>query len=314
MSPPRNCRWRSATSCSSAIVPVTFLRESGRNTIASNLNGRLCLVTGASRGVGRGVALGLAEAGAIVHVTGRTEREGEHPDGLDREGSLAAVIEAAQAYPGRIIAHRVDHSSDAETEAVVRSVIAGEGRLDLLVNSAWGGYERMVEGDRFTWEDPLWQQPMWRWDAMMDVGVRSAYCGIRIAAETMARQQSGLIVNVSFWAAQKFMQNVVYGVAKAAMDKMVRDVAVQLRPFNVAAVSLYPGLVRTEAVMREQESFDMSNSESMEFQGRAVAALAADPAIMNKSGRVFSSADLALEYGFADIDGYRPRPLTLETA
>jgi NAD(P)-dependent dehydrogenase (short-subunit alcohol dehydrogenase family) len=279
----------------------------------ADFRGKVCLVTGASRGVGRGVALGLAEAGARVHITGRTLEDGGHPEGLPRAGSLAAVVEAAGAYPGTVVAHRVDHSSDEETEAVVRKVIADEGRLDVLVNCAWGGYERMVEGDQFTWVDPLWKQPMWRWDAMMDVGVRSAYCGIRVASETMARQRSGLIVNISFWAAQKFMQNVVYGVSKAAMDKMAADVAVQLREFDVAAVSLYPGLVRTEDVMKNKEYFDMSNSESMEFQGRAVAGLAADPRLMEKSGKVFTSAGLALEYGFSDIDGYQPRPNTLDT-
>jgi NAD(P)-dependent dehydrogenase (short-subunit alcohol dehydrogenase family) len=280
----------------------------------ANLEGKICLVTGASRGVGRGVALGLAEAGATVHITGRTLRDGEHPDGLDRDGSLASVVEAAKVHPGSVIAHRVDHSSIEETDKIVRQVIAREGRLDVLVNSAWGGYERMADETGFTWVYPLWQQPMWRWHSMMDVGVRSSYCTIRAASETMAQQHSGLIVNISFWAAQKFMQNVVYGVSKAAMDKMVSDVAFQMREFNVAAVALYPGLVRTEEVMKHKEHFDISNSESMEFQGRAVAGLAVDPKLMEKSGRVFTSADLALEYGHSDIDGYQPRPILLETA
>jgi NAD(P)-dependent dehydrogenase (short-subunit alcohol dehydrogenase family) len=282
--------------------------------MAVDLAGKVCLVTGASRGVGRGVALGLLEAGATVHITGRTAHEGGHPEGLDREGSLDAMMADAVAYPGRLVTHRVDHAKDEETEGVVRRVIADEGRLDLLVNNAWPGYERMDEGDRFTWIDQLWEQPMWRWDAMVGVGVRAAYCGSRIAAGHMAKQGGGLIVNISFWAAQKFMQNAVYGISKAAMDKMAADFAVQLREFNIFALALYPGLVRTEGVLKNAQFFDMSNSESPTFQGRAVAHLLADTGLSQKSGKVFTTADLALEYGFSDIDGYQPRPNSLETA
>jgi dehydrogenase/reductase SDR family protein 1 len=131
-----------------------------------DLQGKVCVVTGASRGVGRGVALGLLEAGATVHITGRTLHDSEHPGGLDRAGSLTSVLEAASATPGNCIAHRVDHADDEETEAVLRKVIEAEGRIDILVNNAWPGYERMVEGDNFTWVMPFWEQPMWRWDAM----------------------------------------------------------------------------------------------------------------------------------------------------
>jgi NAD(P)-dependent dehydrogenase (short-subunit alcohol dehydrogenase family) len=277
-----------------------------------DLSGVVALVTGASRGVGRGCALGLAQYGATVHITGRTLHDGEHPEGLDRAGSLTSVLEAAAKYSGKMTAHRVDHSHDMETEGVVREVADAGGRLDILVNCAWPGYERMEEGRRFSWIDPLWQQPMWRWDAMMNVGVRSAYCASRIAAERMAAQRSGLIVNISFWAAQKFMQNIVYGMSKAAIDKLSADLSVQLSEYNITALSLYPGLVRTEEVMKHAQYFDTSNSESMEFQGRAVAHLCADPDRRAKSGKVFTSADLALEYGFADIDGYQPRPMTLD--
>jgi len=278
----------------------------------AELSGKVCVVTGASRGVGRGIALGLVEAGATVHITARTAAEGDHA--LDRPGSLATVASEAERYPGRLVTHRVDHAQDAETIGVLRDVVAAEGRLDVLVNNAWPGYERMVEGDRFTWGSPLWEQPMWRWDEMVGVGVRSAYCATRVAAEQMAAQRSGLIVNISFWAAQKFMQNVVYGVAKAAMDKMTADVGEQLHEYNVAAVSLYPGLVRTEMVMRDAQHFDLSNSESPQFIGRAVAALASAPDLMEHSGSVVVAAALAERYGFTDIDGTRPRPLSLETA
>lgn len=257
-----------------------------------DLSGVVALVTGASKGVGKGVAEGLIEAGATVHVTGRSLEPGR--DGL-------------------LVRHKVDHARDAETEAVVAEVIATEGRLDILVNNAWPGYERMVEGDRFTWVDPLWDQPMWRWDAMMNVATRAAYCACRPAAKQMATQKGGLIVNISFWAAQKFMQNIVYGMAKAAIDKLTADLAVQLAEYQIAAVSMYPGLVRTEGVMANQQFFDMSNSESMQFQGRAVAHLFADPQRLARSGKVVTSAQLGLDYGFADVDGYQPRPNTLET-
>jgi dehydrogenase/reductase SDR family protein 1 len=282
--------------------------------VIPDLSGKVCVVTGASRGVGRGLALGLLDAGATVHITGRTLHDGEHPSGLDRAGSLTSVLEAANSAPGKCIAHRVDHARDEETEAILRQVIEAEGRIDILVNNAWPGYERMVEGETFTWVAPFWEQPMWRWDAMIDTGVRAAYCASRIAAATMVRQRQGLIVNISFWAAQKFMQNTVYGIAKAAMDKMVADFAVELRVHEVAAVALYPGPVRTEEVMKNAQFFDMSNSESPQFQGRAVAALFADPMLMARSGTVVTSAGLGLDYGFTDIDGRQPVPLTVATA
>jgi NAD(P)-dependent dehydrogenase (short-subunit alcohol dehydrogenase family) len=281
-----------------------------------DLSGKVCIVTGASRGVGRGVALGLLEAGATVYISARTVKEGSHP--LDRPGSLESVAAEATALPGRLVAHRVDHASDAETEAFVRRVIDAEGRLDVLVNNAWPGYEKMeeeVEPGRnpFTWVDPIWLQPMWRFDAMIGVGLRAAWCATRIAAGRMAEQRHGLIVNISFWAAQKFMGNPIYGVAKAAADKLAADVATAMREYGVAAVSLYPGLVRTELVLLNAQHFDMTNSESPQFIGRAVAHLAADPAIMEKSGQVLVAASLALEYGFTDIDGRQPQPATLAT-
>ncbi len=263
----------------------------------------VALVTGATRGVRRGVALGLLEAGMRVHATGRT---------ISFEGFAPAEPAFSSAF---IDPRQIDHADDAQTRSVSsEKTIAREGRLDLLVNNAWPGYEHMVEGGRFTWADRLWDQPMWRWDAMIGVGLRAAYCCSRLAAKQMAAQRRGLIVNISYWAARKFMQNVAYGVSKAATDKLTADLAVQLREFGVAAVSLYPGLVRTEAVLQFESAFDLSNSESPQFQGRAVAGLYSDLDRIKKSGGAFTSADLALEYGFADVDGRQPRPLTLETA
>jgi NAD(P)-dependent dehydrogenase (short-subunit alcohol dehydrogenase family) len=189
--------------------------------------------------------------------------------------------------------------------------LAEQGRLDVLVNNVWGGYERRVEDGEFTWMRPFWEQPLWRWDAMFEAGVRAHYVASVYAARLMVAQRGGLIVNVSFWAAQKHIGNVAYGVAKAATDKLTTDTAHELRAHGVAVVSLYPGLVRTESVMEAAAFLDLSNSESPQFIGRAVAALAADPDITGKSGQVLVAAALAREYGFTDVDGQQPRPLTL---
>jgi NAD(P)-dependent dehydrogenase (short-subunit alcohol dehydrogenase family) len=260
--------------------------------MAGRLAGQVALVTGGSRGVGKGIAEELAEAGAIVYVTGRS------------------IGETKFASPCRAVT--CDHTDDAQVEAVFERIEAEAGRLDVLVNNVWGGYERMVENGQFTWSWPFWKQPIFRWDSMFAAGVRAHYVTSSHAARKMVEQRSGLVVNVSFWAAQKHVGNVAYGVSKAATDKMTRDMAHELREFGVAAVSLYPGLVRTEKVMEAAAYLDLSNSESPRFVGRAVAALAADPNVMIKSGSVVLAAACGEEYGFTDVDGKRPRPLTLE--
>jgi NAD(P)-dependent dehydrogenase (short-subunit alcohol dehydrogenase family) len=170
----------------------------------------------------------------------------------------------------------------------------------------------MVDDGQYTWLLPFWEQPRWRWTAMLDAGVRAAFVASQTAARGMIAARSGLIVNLSYWAAQKYVGNVVYGVAKAATDKLTSDMAKDLRPFDVAVVSLYPGLVRTEAVLAARGAFDLSNSESPEFVGRAVAALATDQEVLRWSGQVVVAAVLAREYGFVDLDGQQPDPLTLD--
>lgn len=281
------------------------------------LKDKVAIVTGASRGVGRGVVLGLLASGATVYASARTQIEGSHP--LGRSGSLDSLTKDAASLPGRLITLRVDHAVDAETEGFIDHAIAAEGRLDVLVNNAWPGYERMEEDvpngrNPFTWVEPMWEQPMWRWDAMIGVGARAAWCASRIASRQMVRQGSGLIVNISFWAAQKFLANAVYGMSKALVDKMTSDIACQLREHGVTALSLYPGLVRTEEVMKKSQLFDLSNSESPQFIGRAVAALASDAGLLAKSGQIVIAAALGQEYGFTDIDGRRPIPLTAADA
>ena len=257
-----------------------------------NITGSVAVVTGGTKGVGRGVARELARQGAQVFVTGRSAPTHE-------------------PFQETVTAIRCDHREDGEVAAAFERIARDAGPIDLLVNSAWGGYEGMVEHGEFTWAKPFWEQPMARWDAMFDAGVRAAFHASQLAARTMVPRKQGLIVNISFWAAQKRIANVPYGVSKAATDKMSADMAVELQPHGVTVVALYPGMVRTEKVMEAAAYLDLSNSESPDFIGRAVAALFADPDVLRHSGRVVVAAALGREYGFTDIDGKSPRPLTL---
>jgi NAD(P)-dependent dehydrogenase (short-subunit alcohol dehydrogenase family) len=275
-----------------------------------DLSGRVALVTGASRGVGKGIALGLGEAGATVYVTGRTVEEGRAV--IPLPGTIHQTADEVMQLGGHGIALQCDHRDDKQVKAAFERIQRDHRRLDILVNNVWGGYEHFNDGTEFWKEQGFWTVPIGRWDAMFGAGVRAHYVASVLAAPLMIEQRSGLIVNISFFAAQKDDAGVAYGVAKAASDRMAACMAHELRPHNIAAVSLYPGLVRTEAVMKAAEHFDMFNSESPQFLGRAVATLAADPQIMRKSGHVLVAAALGLEYGFTDIDGKQPRPVTVE--
>src|SRR5687768_5065932 len=257
-----------------------------------SLAGTVAVVTGASRGVGKGIAQELLDQGARVFVTGRSR------DDLESVGDRGTALVC-------------DHRDDRQVDAAFQHVLRDAGHIGILVNNVWGGYENMVENGAFTWSKPFWEQPIWRWDAMFAAGVRAHYYASQIAARSMVARRSGLIVNVSFWSAQKHVGNVAYGVAKAATDKLTEDTAHELKPHGVAVVSLYPGLVRTEKVMEAAAFLDLSNSESPRYIGRAVAALARDRDVLALTGQPLVAAALGAKYGFADIDGKTPRPLTL---
>ncbi|MBO6639798.1 MAG: SDR family NAD(P)-dependent oxidoreductase [Roseitalea sp.] len=255
------------------------------------LREKFALVTGGTRSVGRGIALGLGEAGATVFVTGRsiTERR------------VAEITEAG----GRGIAIPCDHGDDHAVRAVFDQIADEAGRLDILVNNAWGGYARLRNRSAnkgFKWKDPFWTQPLGLWDEMHQVGVRSTYVASSYAAPMMIAQGSGLIVNISFYAARRYYGNVAYGAAKAATDAMSRDMAHELKSHGVAVVSLYPGHVI------DKKKGKMPKRETARFVGRAVAALAADPDVMTRSGEIQQAALLARDYGFTDVDGTQPNP------
>ncbi len=276
------------------------------------LLGKVALVTGASRGVGKGIAQGLGEAGATVYVTGRTTEAGQGAVALP--GTIQETADAVTRLGGRGIAVRCDHTRDDEVARLFEQIAAEHGRLDVLVNNVWGGYEFFNDGTAFWKEKGFWTVPLSRWDQSFQAGVRAHYAAAVLAAPIMIAQGSGLIVNVSFFAAQRDDKGVIYGVAKAADDRLAACMAHELREHHVAVVSLYPGLVRTESVLKAGAFFDLSNSESPQFVGRAVAALAADARIMDRTGQVLVAAALAQDYGFSDIDGKQPRPLTVAEA
>lgn len=257
------------------------------------------LVTGASRGVGKGVATALHAAGYRVFATGRTIETlspGDLPSGITR-------------IP-------CNHVDDDQTEAAFEAVAQNVSALDVVVNNSWGGYAQMMEDGKFTWSLPFWQQPSHRWTSMMDAGVRAAWAVSARAVPLMLEQKRGLIVNISVWSAQKYIGNTIYGVSKAATDKLTADMAHELRPHGISVISLYPGLVRTEAVLEAAKFgvFKLDNSESPEFLGRVIAALAADPQLAARSGKVVVAAQAAIELGVKDVDGKQPQPLTLDTA
>jgi dehydrogenase/reductase SDR family protein 1 len=260
-----------------------------------DLKDKIAVVTGASRGVGKGVALGLGEAGATVYVTGRSVSPGRLPGTIDE---TAAEV---TALGGEGIAVRCDHAVDADVAALFERVRAEQGRIDVLVNNAFAIPEGRLAGN-------FWELPIEQWDTMHTVGLRSHYVASVHAARMMVPARRGLIVHISSFGAKVYALSVAYGVGKAGVDRMARDMGRELRPAGVVAVSLWPGIVKTERLLLEPERlpFDLSQSESPQLTGRACAALAADSQAMAKTGQALVVAELAAEYGFTDIDGSRP--------
>ena len=277
----------------------------------------VAVVTGASRGAGRGIAVELGAAGATVYVTGRSTRDQPAAsygqllalsDLKALPGSIDDTAEEVTRQGGRGIAVQCDHTREDEVAALFDRVDREQGRLDLLVNNAWGGHESF----NGVFEAPFWEHPLSNWDTMFDRGVRNHLVASRCAAPMLVRQKKGLIVTTTFWDRGRYLHgSLFYDLAKASMTRLAFGMAHELKPHGVASVAVSPGWMRTEFVLAGhktdeahwQEKPELARTESPRYLGRAVAALAADPAVMDKTGEVLRVADLARAYGFTDIDG-----------
>jgi len=274
-----------------------------------DLSSAVAVVTGASRGVGRGIALALGDAGAKVYVTGRSTREGETTEGLP--GTIEETAEGVTARGGSGVAVRCDHTVDEETEALFKRIAAEEEGLDILVNNAWAGYERVFDA-RF--DAPFWEQPLWRWDLCAG-SVRGQFAASRLAAPLMLPAGKGLIVNISFTDRDIPLGQTAYDVSKHASDRMALGMAQELRKHGVAALALHPGFVRTERVLTAWDLIGSGPAQvvhSPEYVGRAIAHLFADPELAALSGERLAVGDLAEHYEFDDVDGRRPSAFRLE--
>jgi NAD(P)-dependent dehydrogenase (short-subunit alcohol dehydrogenase family) len=271
-----------------------------------SLKGQIAVVTGSSRGIGKGIALELGAAGATVYVTGRTLDD----SGTALPGTVGATAEEVGRLGGEGIPVRCDHSIDSEIQALFDRVRSERGRIDILVNNAF----TLPSEDVF--EGKFWEHSVGLWDELIHVGCRGHYVASHAAAKTMVEQRGGLIVNISSFAGATYIFNVAYGVGKAAVDRMAKDMAVELQPYDVTAVSLWPGVVRTEYLMKRHAEgkvpFAIENGESPRFTGRAVVAVASDPKRIEKTGQALICYELGREYGFADIDGRQPPDLGVQ--
>lgn len=267
----------------------------------ATLTGKVAVVTGASRGIGKGIAEALGAQGATVYVTGRTAAAGTH----ELPGTIGETAVEVDRRGGHGVAVQVDHADDDQVAALFDRVRRDHGRLDLLVNNAFALPEDLTD------EKPFWEKSLDYW-TMVDVGVRSAYVAAWHAARIMVPNRTGLIVAISGYTGVTYTYGVVFGMCKTAVDRMARDMAVELQPHDIASLSLWQGLTYTERAQRNLAANPAMTSQagtnpvggcSPEFPGRVIAALAADPDVMRHSGGTFITAELAAEYGVTDVDG-----------
>ena len=280
-----------------------------------SLKGKIALVTGASRGGGRGIATELGRAGATVYVTGRSGRDGVVTSET-RAARPLTVDETARLVMeegGVGIPIYCDHTKDEEVQALYQRIETEQGKLDILVNNAWGGYEGYNDAP---FDSPFWEQPMWRLDRMYKTGLRSHALSGHLGAPLMLKQKQGLIINTTTYMKSDVYDNgsPFYDVIKTAIARLSFVMAQDLLSHNITALALAPGWMRTEDMLSafntDEEHFretPLVNTESPRYIGRAVVALATDQDITKKAGRTLLVGSLASEYGFTDTDGTQPK-------
>jgi NAD(P)-dependent dehydrogenase (short-subunit alcohol dehydrogenase family) len=267
----------------------------------STLKGKIALVTGGSRGAGRGIAIELAKTGATVYVTGR----GNHSHPYQKFGTLETTIAEIEKQGGKGIAITCDHTHDQETKSVMEQIESEQGRIDILVNNVWGGNELSIDSL------PFWELPLQHWDTMFLAGVRAQLITNYYALPLMRKQESGLIVHTTFWDHWKYTGNFYYDLAKNALVRMAFGLAEDLKEDPITVLAVSPGWMRTELVLdafhTDEEHWtevkELARTESIYYIGRAIVALASDTQVYKKSGQVLLVGDLAREYDFTDLDG-----------
>ena len=281
------------------------------------LTDKIALVTGASRGAGRGIAIELAAAGAIVFVTGRSRR-GQLTNPLLPGTSLEETAERANQRGGKCIAIPCDHRDDDQVVAAFKSIAAYSDRLDILINNIWGGYE-LKDAEWQQFDAPFWQQDPNSWDRMFNAGLRAHFITSHFALPLLLQSAAPLIINTTFYDRGKALSNLPYDLAKSGIQRLAYLLSLELRASNGVALALSPGFLRTEEVLRHTapdlnpESVldltaypELARSESIFYIGRAVVALAADETRNRWNGQTLTVGQLAREYGFRDIDGRQP--------
>lgn len=275
-----------------------------------HLQGKIALVTGATRGIGKGIAIGLGESGATVYITGRTLEPTNDSLGGSLQETQTAVIEAG----GVCIPIQVNHSDDQQICRLFERIEREQnGQLDILVNNVYAG----VQSIREAYGKTFWELEPSFWDATNNVGLRGHYVASIYAARMMTKRKQGIIFTISSWGGMSYIFNVPYGVGKSACDRLAADMAKELKQYNVTSLAIYPGIVGTEQITnfaKEQSSengnsslfADGYNWETPLFTGRAIASLATDANIIKYTGKIQIVAEVAKKYGIVDQNGNRP--------